>query len=93
MDMSELRSTHRIFLLAESTTEKGGKEMSEGIVKIRAKYVAPYRSKPKRVSPGHCRLCGAKLIDELSLKRGYGRCCWSNHVVLILEIEPKTPSA
>ena len=62
--------------------------MSEGIVRIKAKYVAPYRSKPLKVSPGHCKLCDAKLTDELSLKRGYGRDCWITHVVIVLQIEP-----
>ena len=55
------------------------------MAKLRLKFIELASNNPKKVKPGHCKGCGAKLTDELSVKRGYGPKCFSKHFAIVLE--------
>jgi hypothetical protein len=47
--------------------------------------------KTKKVKDGHCKKCGSKLTDELSIRRGYGRECFEKVTAIVLETYEATP--
>ena len=51
-------------------------------------YQAQIKKRVKQQKPGHCKACGAKLKDELSIQRGYGPECYQKWTAVVLEIVP-----
>jgi hypothetical protein len=58
------------------------------IVELGALVYKRGRKVNKHPRPGHCKACGAKLSDELSIKRGYGRECYEKYTAIVLDIIP-----